>query len=174
MWSCHVRRFSAAIIFSEHGRRRAPLYISSGFLFPDYGSVPAGQAGNDREDQPHQSRDLCQLHPLQHALWGSTLTTETASLWNSPEISFSELFLRFFRFVLQLKKDPDSPEATPPSTPGSSHTSKPLLQGNGSLDGRARQRKRKKVCNWTTLLRGVEFWFCERWDVTEARCIHGH
>lgn len=57
------------------------------------------------------------------------------------------LFLIFLRFVLQLKKDPDSPEATPPSTPSSSHTSKPLLQGNGSLDGRARQRKRKKVCN---------------------------
>lgn len=46
----------------------------------------------------------------------------------------------------ELKKDPDSPEATPPSTPGSSHTSKPLLQGNGSLDSRARQRKRKKSC----------------------------
>ncbi|XP_008298442.1 transcription initiation protein SPT3 homolog isoform X2 [Stegastes partitus] len=45
----------------------------------------------------------------------------------------------------EVKKDPDSPEATPPSTPGSSH-SKPLLQGNGSLDGRARQRKRKKSC----------------------------
>ncbi|XP_045920836.1 transcription initiation protein SPT3 homolog [Micropterus dolomieu] len=44
----------------------------------------------------------------------------------------------------EVKKDPDSPEATPPSTPGSSHSSKPLLQGNGSLDGRARQRKRKK------------------------------
>ncbi|XP_069574948.1 transcription initiation protein SPT3 homolog [Brachyistius frenatus] len=46
----------------------------------------------------------------------------------------------------EVKKDPDSPEATPPSTPGSSHASKPLLQGNGSLDGRARQRKRKKSC----------------------------
>ncbi|XP_033468910.1 transcription initiation protein SPT3 homolog isoform X2 [Epinephelus lanceolatus] len=46
----------------------------------------------------------------------------------------------------EVKKDPDSPEATPPSTPGSSHSSKPLLQGNGSLDGRARQRKRKKSC----------------------------
>ncbi|XP_068597339.1 transcription initiation protein SPT3 homolog [Brachionichthys hirsutus] len=45
----------------------------------------------------------------------------------------------------EVKKDPDSPEATPPSTPGSSHSSKPLLQGNGSLD-RARQRKRKKSC----------------------------
>ncbi|XP_056148036.1 transcription initiation protein SPT3 homolog [Lampris incognitus] len=44
----------------------------------------------------------------------------------------------------EVKKDPDSPEATPPSTPSSSHSSKPLLQGNGSLDGRARQRKRKK------------------------------
>lgn len=46
----------------------------------------------------------------------------------------------------EVKKDPDSPDATPPSTPGSSHTSKPLLQGNGSLDGRARLRKRKKSC----------------------------
>ncbi|CAJ1066767.1 transcription initiation protein SPT3 homolog [Xyrichtys novacula] len=46
----------------------------------------------------------------------------------------------------EVKKDPDSPEATPPSTPGSSHSSKPLLQGNGSLDSRARQRKRKKSC----------------------------
>ncbi|XP_077350954.1 transcription initiation protein SPT3 homolog [Festucalex cinctus] len=45
---------------------------------------------------------------------------------------------------VEVKKESDSPEATPPSTPGSSHSSKPLLQGNGSLDGRARQRKRKK------------------------------
>ncbi|KAF6737440.1 Transcription initiation protein SPT3-like [Oryzias melastigma] len=44
----------------------------------------------------------------------------------------------------EVKKDPDSPEATPPSTPGSLHSSKPLLQGNGSIDARARQRKRKK------------------------------
>ncbi|XP_016536138.1 transcription initiation protein SPT3 homolog [Poecilia formosa] len=44
----------------------------------------------------------------------------------------------------EVKKDPDSPEATPPSTPGSSHSSKPLLLGNGSMDSRARQRKRKK------------------------------
>ncbi|XP_061915300.1 transcription initiation protein SPT3 homolog [Entelurus aequoreus] len=43
----------------------------------------------------------------------------------------------------EVKKETDSPEATPPSTPGSS---KPLLQGNGSVDGRARQRKRKKSC----------------------------
>ncbi|MED6290900.1 hypothetical protein CHARACLAT_018145 [Characodon lateralis] len=43
----------------------------------------------------------------------------------------------------EVKKDPDSPEATPPSTPGSSHSSK-SLQGNGSTDSRARQRKRKK------------------------------
>ncbi|XP_026211454.1 transcription initiation protein SPT3 homolog [Anabas testudineus] len=46
----------------------------------------------------------------------------------------------------EVKKDPDSPEATPPSTPSSSHSSKHPLQGNGSLDGRARQRKRKKSC----------------------------
>ncbi|CAL9687725.1 unnamed protein product [Knipowitschia caucasica] len=44
----------------------------------------------------------------------------------------------------EVKKDPDSPEATPPSTPGSSHNTKSLSQGNGSLDGRTRQRKRKK------------------------------
>ncbi|XP_033835436.1 transcription initiation protein SPT3 homolog [Periophthalmus magnuspinnatus] len=44
----------------------------------------------------------------------------------------------------EVKKDPDSPEATPPSTPGSSHSTKSLSQGNGSLDGRSRQRKRKK------------------------------
>ncbi|KAJ4918840.1 hypothetical protein JOQ06_022258 [Pogonophryne albipinna] len=44
----------------------------------------------------------------------------------------------------EVKKDPDSPEATPPSTPGSSQSAKPLPQGNGSLDGRARPRKRKK------------------------------
>ncbi|XP_051935376.1 transcription initiation protein SPT3 homolog [Hippocampus zosterae] len=46
----------------------------------------------------------------------------------------------------EVKKESESPEATPPSTPGSSHSSKPLLQGNGSLEGRARQRKRKKSC----------------------------
>ncbi|XP_030011626.1 transcription initiation protein SPT3 homolog [Sphaeramia orbicularis] len=46
----------------------------------------------------------------------------------------------------EVKKDPDSPEATPPSTPGSSHSAKPLLQGNGSVESRARQRKRKKSC----------------------------
>ncbi|XP_077469774.1 transcription initiation protein SPT3 homolog isoform X3 [Stigmatopora argus] len=47
---------------------------------------------------------------------------------------------------VEVKKESDSPEATPPSTPGSSHSSKPFPQGNGSLDGRARQRKRKKSC----------------------------
>lgn len=46
----------------------------------------------------------------------------------------------------EVKKDPDSPEATPPSTPGSSHSTKSVSQGNGSLDGRTRQRKRKKSC----------------------------
>ncbi|KAM6956239.1 transcription initiation protein SPT3 homolog [Aplochiton taeniatus] len=46
----------------------------------------------------------------------------------------------------EVKKDPDSPEATPPSTPGSSQTHKPLPQGNGSLDSRTRQRKRKRSC----------------------------
>lgn len=143
------RETSAVIIFSERGRHRAPLFMSPP---SDYGSVPAGEAGDDREDQPHQPRDLRQLHPLQHALRGSTLTTPEASLRNSPEISFGNFTLFSSVFVLQLKKDPDSPEATPPSTPGSSHTSKPLLQGNGSLDGRARQRKRKKVCDSAALL----------------------
>ncbi|XP_041865477.1 transcription initiation protein SPT3 homolog isoform X2 [Melanotaenia boesemani] len=52
----------------------------------------------------------------------------------------------------EVKKDPDSPEATPPSTPGSSLSSKPLLQGNGSVDSRARQRKRKKSCPATVEL----------------------
>uniref|UniRef100_A0A3Q2Z8J7 SPT3 homolog, SAGA and STAGA complex component n=1 Tax=Hippocampus comes TaxID=109280 RepID=A0A3Q2Z8J7_HIPCM len=51
-----------------------------------------------------------------------------------------------YHSYLNVKKESESPEATPPSTPGSSHSSKPLLQGNGSLEGRARQRKRKKSC----------------------------
>jgi len=48
----------------------------------------------------------------------------------------------------EVKKDPDSPENTPPSTPSSSLSSKPLPQGNqgnGGLESsRSRQRKRKK------------------------------
>ncbi|XP_062303618.1 transcription initiation protein SPT3 homolog isoform X1 [Osmerus eperlanus] len=43
----------------------------------------------------------------------------------------------------EVKKDPDSPENTPPSTPSSSHSSKSLPQGNGE-SSRSRQRKRKK------------------------------
>ncbi|KAM8852746.1 transcription initiation protein SPT3 homolog [Synchiropus picturatus] len=46
----------------------------------------------------------------------------------------------------EVKKDPDSPDPAPSSPPGSSHYSRLLLQGNGSLDGRARPRKRKKSC----------------------------
>ncbi|XP_005922538.1 transcription initiation protein SPT3 homolog isoform X1 [Maylandia zebra] len=58
----------------------------------------------------------------------------------------SASYIHYNTHAEQVKKDPDSPEATPPSTPGSSHSSKPVLQGNGSVDGRARQRKRKKSC----------------------------
>lgn len=74
-------------------------------------------------------------------------------------------------FLQQVKKDPDSPEATPPSTPGSSHSSKTLPQGNGSLDGRARQRKRKKVLRWPrSYLHGTSTrCLCK----TEVWCVSG-
>uniref|UniRef100_A0A3B3Y1S2 SPT3 homolog, SAGA and STAGA complex component n=1 Tax=Poecilia mexicana TaxID=48701 RepID=A0A3B3Y1S2_9TELE len=62
----------------------------------------------------------------------------------SHVISASYIHYNTHTEVHTVKKDPDSPEATPPSTPGSSHSSKPLLLGNGSMDSRARQRKRKK------------------------------
>lgn len=95
--------------------------------------------------------------PTQSVTWSLPATSTTTRTqrcdthsWRGVFVEFTwklllEVFLISFCFVTQLKKDPDSPEATPPSTPGSSHTSKPLLQGNGSLDSRARQRKRKKV-----------------------------
>lgn len=48
-----------------------------------------------------------------------------------------------YHSTAEVKRDPDSPETTPPSTPSSSHTAKPLPQGNGESN-RTRQRKRKK------------------------------
>uniref|UniRef100_A0A3Q3VZA6 SPT3 homolog, SAGA and STAGA complex component n=1 Tax=Mola mola TaxID=94237 RepID=A0A3Q3VZA6_MOLML len=58
-----------------------------------------------------------------------------------------------------VKKDPDSPEPIPPS-PGSSQCSKSLLQGTGSLDGRAKQRKRKKSCPATVESPGIAIQPC--------------
>ncbi|KAL0969000.1 hypothetical protein UPYG_G00221420 [Umbra pygmaea] len=51
----------------------------------------------------------------------------------------------------EVKRDPDSPETTPPSTPGPSHSSK---SSNGALglDSKSRQRKRKK----SSAVSGVE------------------
>uniref|UniRef100_A0A4W5L9S4 SPT3 homolog, SAGA and STAGA complex component n=1 Tax=Hucho hucho TaxID=62062 RepID=A0A4W5L9S4_9TELE len=51
----------------------------------------------------------------------------------------------------EVKRDPESPETTPPSTPGSSHSSKPSNGGLG-LDSKTRQRKRKK----SSAVSGVE------------------
>ncbi|KAJ7991064.1 hypothetical protein DPEC_G00293360 [Dallia pectoralis] len=51
----------------------------------------------------------------------------------------------------EVKRDPDSPETTPPSTPGPSYSSKPSNGGLG-LDSKTRQRKRKK----SSALSGVE------------------
>ncbi|XP_062257024.1 transcription initiation protein SPT3 homolog [Platichthys flesus] len=70
---------------------------------------------------------------------------EMATKTNAISHVISSSFIHYSTHT-EVKKDPDSPEATPPSTPGSSHSSKPLPQGNGSVDGRARQRKRKKSC----------------------------
>lgn len=72
------------------------------------------------------------------------MTAKTSAVSHVISASYIQYNTHTERF--QVKKDPDSPEATPPSTPGSSLSTKPLLQGNGSLDGRARQRKRKKSC----------------------------
>lgn len=125
------------------------------FPSPDCGLVSVGKAGNDGQDQSHQSCDLCQLHPLQHTHWGIMSFSITCNrALESMEVTFV-LHLS----PCQVKKDPDSPEATPPSTPGSSHSSKPLPQGNGSLDGRARQRKRKKVCVCWLQPLSVDYWF---------------
>ncbi|XP_035028895.1 transcription initiation protein SPT3 homolog isoform X1 [Hippoglossus stenolepis] len=71
---------------------------------------------------------------------------EMATKTNPISHVISSSYIHYTTHTEQVKKDPDSPEATPPSTPGSSHSSKPLPQGNGSVDGRARQRKRKKSC----------------------------
>ncbi|XP_060943397.1 transcription initiation protein SPT3 homolog isoform X2 [Limanda limanda] len=70
---------------------------------------------------------------------------EMATKTNAISHVISSSFIHYTTHT-EVKKDPDSPEATPPSTPGSSHSTKPLPQGNGSVDGRARQRKRKKSC----------------------------
>ncbi|XP_041710904.1 transcription initiation protein SPT3 homolog isoform X1 [Coregonus clupeaformis] len=51
----------------------------------------------------------------------------------------------------EVKRDPESPETTPPSTPCSSHSSKPSNGGLG-LDSKNRQRKRKK----SSAVSGVE------------------
>lgn len=112
----------------------------------DHGLISLGEAGNDCENQSHQSCDLCQLHSLQHSHGGVYTHTHTPML--SSFYFRSMINIMFCKsFPHKLKKDPDSPDATPPSTPSSSHSSKPLLQGNGSMDSRTRQRKRKKVSN---------------------------
>ncbi|XP_010861960.1 transcription initiation protein SPT3 homolog [Esox lucius] len=51
----------------------------------------------------------------------------------------------------EIKRDPDSPETTPPSTPGPSYSSKPSNGGLG-LESKTRQRKRKK----SSAVSGVE------------------
>ncbi|XP_077469773.1 transcription initiation protein SPT3 homolog isoform X2 [Stigmatopora argus] len=71
---------------------------------------------------------------------------EMVAKTNTVAHVISASHIQYNSHVEQVKKESDSPEATPPSTPGSSHSSKPFPQGNGSLDGRARQRKRKKSC----------------------------
>lgn len=112
----------------------------------DRGLISVGEAGNDCEDQSHRSCDLCQLHQLQHSHWGVFTHTHTHQYY--PQSIFDQWLTYILHiFSHKLKKDPDSPDATPPSTPSSSLSSKPLLQGNGSMDSRTRQRKRKKVRN---------------------------
>lgn len=118
-------------------------------LSQDCGFVSVGEARNDCDDKCHQSCDLFQPHPLQHSYWGThthTCNNLIFACFEQPKLRYELRLSREIRCFqsFQVKKDPDSPEATPPSTPGSSH-SRPLPQGNGSLDGRARQRKRKKV-----------------------------
>uniref|UniRef100_A0A1A7X7Z3 Suppressor of Ty 3 homolog n=1 Tax=Iconisemion striatum TaxID=60296 RepID=A0A1A7X7Z3_9TELE len=75
----------------------------------------------------------------------SLLVKQEMTVKNNPVSHVISASYIHYSTLTEVKRDPDSPEATPPSTPGSSHSSKPLLQGNGSVDGRARQRKRKKV-----------------------------
>uniref|UniRef100_A0A1A8EI56 Suppressor of Ty 3 homolog n=1 Tax=Nothobranchius korthausae TaxID=1143690 RepID=A0A1A8EI56_9TELE len=75
----------------------------------------------------------------------SLLVKQEMMVKNNPVSHVISASYIHYNTLTEVKRDPDSPEATPPSTPGSSHSLKPLLQGNGSVDGRARQRKRKKV-----------------------------
>uniref|UniRef100_A0A1A8P1C3 Suppressor of Ty 3 homolog n=1 Tax=Nothobranchius rachovii TaxID=451742 RepID=A0A1A8P1C3_9TELE len=75
----------------------------------------------------------------------SLLVKQEMMVKNNPVTHVISASYIHYNTLTEVKRDPDSPEATPPSTPGSSHSLKPLLQGNGSVDGRARQRKRKKV-----------------------------
>ncbi|KAG7273012.1 hypothetical protein CRUP_011896 [Coryphaenoides rupestris] len=96
-----------------------------------------------------QYSEFCESRQLSFAKKASKFRDwlDCSSLEVKPNsIAMEILSYLAFETVAQVKKDPDSPDATPPSTPGSSHASKPLLQGNGSLDGRARLRKRKKSC----------------------------
>uniref|UniRef100_A0A1A8RT05 Suppressor of Ty 3 homolog n=1 Tax=Nothobranchius rachovii TaxID=451742 RepID=A0A1A8RT05_9TELE len=76
----------------------------------------------------------------------SLLVKQEMMVKNNPVTHVISASYIHYNTLTEVKRDPDSPEATPPSTPGSSHSLKPLLQGNGSVDGRARQRKRKKSC----------------------------
>uniref|UniRef100_A0A1A8EZN1 Suppressor of Ty 3 homolog n=1 Tax=Nothobranchius korthausae TaxID=1143690 RepID=A0A1A8EZN1_9TELE len=76
----------------------------------------------------------------------SLLVKQEMMVKNNPVSHVISASYIHYNTLTEVKRDPDSPEATPPSTPGSSHSLKPLLQGNGSVDGRARQRKRKKSC----------------------------
>ncbi|XP_054606388.2 transcription initiation protein SPT3 homolog isoform X3 [Nothobranchius furzeri] len=76
----------------------------------------------------------------------SLLVKQEMMVKNNPVTHVISASYIHYNTLTEVKRDPDSPEATPPSTPGSSHSLKPLLQGNGSVDGRVRQRKRKKSC----------------------------
>ncbi|XP_078787771.1 transcription initiation protein SPT3 homolog isoform X2 [Oryzias latipes] len=100
-----------------------------------------------RNMDPAQYTDFCESRQLSFAKKASKFRDwlDCSSLELKPNsIAMEVLSYLAYETVAQVKKDPDSPEATPPSTPGSLHSSKPLLQGNGSIDTRARQRKRKK------------------------------
>ncbi|XP_011601370.1 transcription initiation protein SPT3 homolog isoform X1 [Takifugu rubripes] len=76
----------------------------------------------------------------------SLLVKQEMTLKTSPISHVISASYIHYNTHTEVKKDPDSPDATPPSTPSSSHSSKPFLQGNGSMDSRTRQRKRKKSC----------------------------
>ncbi|XP_056904150.1 transcription initiation protein SPT3 homolog isoform X2 [Takifugu flavidus] len=73
----------------------------------------------------------------------SLLVKQEMTLKTSPISHVISASYIHYNTHTEVKKDPDSPDATPPSTPSSS---KPFLQGNGSMDSRTRQRKRKKSC----------------------------